>query len=70
MAVYRTVQEVRGTEGLGIACAAWGPDELRQMVDGNAEFVRRCVAYRERLSNVYSARQFLEIREETSAVCR
>ena len=57
-------------EGLGIACAAWGPDELRQMVDGNAEFVRRCVAYRERLSNVYSARQFLEIREETSAVCR
>ncbi len=54
-------------EGLGIACAAWGPDELRQMVDGNAEFVRRCVAYRERLSNVGSARQFLQIWEQTSA---
>lgn len=50
-------------EKLGIACDAWGVDELRKMVDANAMYVHNCILYRERLSNVYCARQFVEMIE-------
>lgn len=50
-------------EQLGIACKDWGAGELCQMVEGNAAFVANCIRFRDRLSNVHCARQFVELME-------
>lgn len=57
-------------EELGIACAQWGVEELKRMVDENETFVRNCISYRDRLSNVHSARQFVGLLQQKQSAGR
>lgn len=45
---------------LGIAKDDWDEKDMKAIVDDNMRFVKRCIAYREKLTNVYSARSFIE----------
>ncbi len=48
-------------EQLGIAKDEWGVAELKALIDHNDEYVERCLAYRDRLTNTYSAKMLTEI---------
>lgn len=45
-------------EKLGIVKDGWNKNELCEICDNNDNYVRNCVKYREKLSNVYLAREF------------
>lgn len=47
--------------GLGIARKTWDADDLMEIVDNNASYVQRCMAYREKLTNIYTAEKMIEI---------
>lgn len=47
-------------EKLGIADDNWGIDELNSICDGNEEYVKNCIKYREKLSAEYCAGQFIQ----------
>lgn len=46
---------------LGIVKDGWGETELAEICAGNAYYVENCIMYREKLSNVYCAKQFDQI---------
>ncbi len=48
-------------EQLGIAKDEWGVAELKALIDHNDEYVERCLAYRDRLTNTHSAKMLTEI---------
>lgn len=48
-------------ENLGIVKEGWGKEELNRVCAQNGEFVKNCMAYREKLSAAYGARQFTKI---------
>lgn len=48
-------------EQLGIAKDEWGVAELKTLIDHNDEYVERCLAYRDRLTNTHSAKMLTEI---------
>ncbi len=47
--------------GLGIVEKAWTQEELKKITRDNAVYVQNCMNYRERLSTMATAAQFLEI---------
>lgn len=51
-------------ERLGIAKDNWGVGDLKELIDGNCEYVERCLAYRERLTNIHSAKMLTDIFEQ------
>ncbi len=46
---------------LGIVKDGWGSAELAEICAGNGYYVENCIMYREKLSNVYCAKQFDQI---------
>lgn len=46
---------------LGIVKDGWGAAELVEICAGNSYYVENCIVYREKLSNVYCAKQFDQI---------
>lgn len=48
-------------EKLGIAKDEWGVEELKEMIDNNHEYVARCLAYRDHLTNTHSAQMLTNI---------
>lgn len=48
-------------EQLGIAKDEWSVEDLKAMIDHNNEYVARCLAYRDRLTNTHSAEMLTEI---------
>ena len=55
--------------GLGIVRKSWDAADLVEIVDHNHTYVQRCMAYREKLTNVYTAAKMIEI-SENSYLCR
>lgn len=53
-------------EKLGIVEDDWGMEALLKICEENAFYVKRCMEYRERLSNVYCAAQFMKVLKEIS----
>lgn len=47
-------------EKLGIVSDDWNEETLRKICENNAFYVQNCVCYRDRLSNVYCAQQFVD----------
>ncbi len=45
---------------LGIAKDNWDERDMKAIIDDNMRFVKNCVAYREKLTNVYSAKLFID----------
>lgn len=50
-------------ERLGIVSDDWDAETLEEICRENDFYVRNCVAYREKLSNVYCAEQFMNLRD-------
>ncbi|MCM1386126.1 MAG: glycosyltransferase [Bacillus sp. (in: Bacteria)] len=46
-------------DNLGIVADNWGADELEEICDKNGVYTQNCIAYREKLSNTYIAKQLL-----------
>lgn len=53
-------------EKLGIVEDNWGMEALTKICEDNAFYSKRCMEYRERLSNAYCAAQFLKVLKEIS----
>lgn len=49
------------SENLGIVEADWNEAALERICENNAIYTANCIVYRERLSNVYCAKQFLSV---------
>ena len=45
---------------LGIAKDNWDERDMKAIIDDNMRFVKNCVAYREKLTNVFSAKLFID----------
>ena len=48
-------------EQLGIAKDRWNAEDLKTMIDHNNEYVTRCLAYRDRLTNTHCAQMLTDI---------
>lgn len=51
-------------ERLGIVQDGWSEDALETICRDNAAYTANCIAYREKLSNVWCAKQFLTVMQE------
>jgi 1,2-diacylglycerol 3-alpha-glucosyltransferase len=49
---------------LGIAKADWNETDLKDMIANNSFYVANCIAYREKLTNVYLAKQMMDIAQK------
>lgn len=46
---------------LGIAKDDWDETDMKAMIDNNKQFVSNCIAYRNNLTNIHSARLFINV---------
>lgn len=49
---------------LGIAKADWNETDLKDIIANNSFYVANCIAYREKLTNVYLAKKLIDIAQE------
>ncbi len=46
---------------LGIAKKEWDENDIKEIIDNNSLYVKNCIAYRDKLTNVHSAQMLIDI---------
>ena len=52
-------------EHLGIVKDEWDENDIKELIDNNEEYVKRCISYRDKLTSTHSAQALINVYENT-----